>query len=232
MKFKIFALALLIGGTGLYAQFSTDSTQHFSHYLEDQLFFNLSYIALRQMPADLVQQGFSHSISYGFIRDIPVNLRRNFGFGVGVGYERTTLYQNLQVWVSEADGQVHFRIMDPQSYLNNAFVIKKLVFPIEIRYRNSTPEKLRFFRLYAGVMPAYTLGAESHFENDQISVVYRKLKSLPARWNWGTYLYIGYGELNGYIYYGLNDLFSPQVLIDGKHYPVYDLRFGVMLSFL
>ncbi len=232
MKFKVLTLVLL-GWIGiLRAQTGRDTATSFSHYLEDQLFFNLSYVALRQMPPGLVQQGFSHSVSYGFIRDIPVNLRRNFGFGVGVGYERTTLYQNLRVWVSEADGQVRFRVMDPQSYLNNAFVIKKLVFPLEIRYRNSTPEKLRFFRLYAGVMPAYTLGAESHFENDQLSVVYRKLKNLPARWNWGTYLYIGYGELNGYIYYGLNDLFSPQVLIDGKHYPVYDLRFGVMLSFL
>jgi len=232
MKRRLLVVWALLALLPLRAQTDTVPTEQFAHYLEDQLFFNLSYIALRQAHPGITQQGFSHSISYGFIRDIPLNLRRNFGIGIGVGFERNTLYQNLRVSVSENDGSITYALLEPGTYLNNAFVFKKIIFPLEIRYRNSTADKFRFFRLYAGIMPGYSIGAESHYETEQFSVVYRKLNSLPTRWQWGTYLYVGYGELNGYIYYGLNDLFSPQVQIDGEHYPVYDLRFGVMLSFL
>ncbi|NPA46432.1 MAG: PorT family protein [Chlorobi bacterium] len=225
-------LLLILFSSSVFGQTDTLDAKRFSHYLEDQLFFNLSYIAIRHLHPDLTQQGFSHSVSFGFIRDIPVNLRRNLGFGLGVGYERDIFYQNLRISVSESDGSIQYTILDPGSYLNNAFVIKKIVFPVEFRYRNSDATRFRFFRIYAGTLIGYTVGAESHYETDKVSVDYRKLTSIPNRWQWGVYLYAGYGELNGYIYYGLNDLFSPQVKFNGTHVPMYDLKFGVMLSFL
>ena len=232
MKLRLALLGFMMGLTGLTAQVDSTAQRNFVHYLEDQVFFNVSYINIRHLYPGISQQGFSHAISFGFIRDIPVNLRRNLGFGLGFGYERDVYYQNLRISKEEQTGAITYQVLAPDDYINNAFVVKKLVFPIEFRYRNSTAERFRFFRIYTGMMLGYTVGAESHYETEKVALHYIKLSDIPNGWQYGLYLYAGYGELNGFVYYGLNDLFSPQVEIGGSHVPMYDLKFGVMLSFL
>ncbi len=214
------------------AQSDTTGRTDFSHYLEDQVFFNLSYINIRHLYPGVSQQGFSHAVSFGFIRDIPVNLRRNLGFGLGFGYERDVYYQNLRIGKDEQTGRIIYEVLTPGDYINNAFVVKKLIMPVEFRYRNSTAERFRFFRIYTGFLLGYTVGAESHYETEKLAVQYIKLTAIPSRWQYGVYVYAGYGELNGYVYYGLNDLWSQKVAVNGQHAPMYDLKFGVMLSFL
>ncbi len=232
MKIRWTFLLILWAFTGATAQ--TDTTGHpdFSHYLEDQVFFNLSYINIRHLYPGVSQQGFSHAVSFGYIRDIPVNLRRNLGFGLGFGYERDVYYQNLRIGKDEQTGNITYRVLNPGDYINNAFVVKKLIMPVEFRYRNSTAERFRFFRIYTGFLLGYTVGAESHYETEKVAVHYIKLTAIPSRWQYGVYVYAGYSELNGYVYYGLNDLFSKQVRVGSEHAPMYDLKFGVMLSFL
>ncbi len=203
-----------------------------SHYLEDQLFFNISYIALRNLYPGINQQGFSHSVSFGFIRDIPVNLRRNIGFGIGLGYERNVYFQNLRIWKDEHTGNIQYRILDRNDFISNSFVIKKIIMPVEIRLRGSTADKFKFWRVYAGVTAGYTLSAFSEFENRFAALRYRRLNDIPSKFQFGLHLYAGYGDINGYIYYGLNDLFSPQVKINNEHVRLSDIRFGVTLTFL
>ncbi len=201
-------------------------------YLEDQLFFNFTYIALKNLYPEVAQQGFSHSFSFGYIRDIPVNLRRNIGFGVGIGYERSIYYQNLKIDVDQNTGKITYEILDPQTYRINAFGIKQIIFPVEFRFRGSTSDKFKFWRLYAGMTFGYVLTAFSSFENEYISIKIRNLNAIPSKYQYGIHLYAGYAELNAYIYFGLNDLFSPEVKVDGKHVPMQDIRFGFMLTFL
>ncbi len=204
----------------------------FQFYLEDQLFFQLSYVSLRNLYPGVKQLGFSHSYAFGFIRDIPVNKRRNLGFGVGIGYGKDLYYQNLKVTVDETDGTVSYQLIQPGDFKSNLFAVKKLLFPVEIRLRTSTPEKYKFWRLYTGITFSYVTDVFAEFENDYLTLRYRHLQFLTARWQYGIHFYIGYGELNAYIYYGLNDLFSPQVKINGEHIPLYDVKFGIMLTFL
>ncbi len=233
MKKNVLVLALLFGTMQLFAQ---DTLSNFgsrqARYLEDQLFFNVSYIALQNLYSGIEQQGFSHSVSFGFIRDIPVNLNRNLGFGLGIGYEKNVYFQNLRIWKDEQTGEMQYMILEPGSFSSNSFAVKKLIFPVEIRLRGSTAEKFKFWRLYFGMTLGYVLSAYSEFENENAALRYRNLNDIPSRFQYGIHLYAGYADINGYIYYGLNDLFSPQVKINGEHVPLRDIRFGVMLSFL
>ena len=66
-------------------------------YLEDQLYISLTYTILGNKPATISQNGFSGGFSLGFIKDIPLNERRNVGFGVGVGYAYNVYVQNLKI---------------------------------------------------------------------------------------------------------------------------------------
>jgi hypothetical protein len=236
---KIAGFVLLLTSTLASAQegkIDTVSMNEFSRpdhkYLEDQIFFQFSYITLKNLYPDLKQQGFSNSLSFGYIRDLPVNLRRNIGFGIGIGFERNVYFQNLRVKVDEQTGRISYEILDEGTYRLNAFGIKRLVFPVEFRLRGSTATKFKFWRVYTGVTLGYVLGAFAEYENDYVSVKYKYLGMIPSKFQYGIHLYAGYADLNGYIYFGLNDLFSPEVHINDTHIPMQDIRFGVMLSFL
>ncbi|NPA42429.1 MAG: PorT family protein [Chlorobi bacterium] len=237
MQWRTFLIAVLTVWPFLHrAQEATNDTLFppplGPRYLEDQLFFQFSYITLKNLYPGIVQQGFSNSVSFGFIRDVPVNSRRNVGFGIGLGYERNVYYQNLRIKVDEGTGEVSFEILDPARYRLNAFGMKRLIVPVEFRVRGSTPKKFKFWRLYAGVTFGYTLGAFSDYDNGRVWIRYRNLNRLPSKYQYGVHIYGGYAELNAYIYAGLNDLFSPDVKVNGEHVPLQDLRFGVMLTFL
>ena len=54
-------------------------------YLEDQFYANFTYIGLLNTPPQISKTGFSYGIGLGFIKDLPVNESRNFGFGVLAG---------------------------------------------------------------------------------------------------------------------------------------------------
>ena len=232
MKKNVWLVFIWFLGVGLLR--GQDSIRHpdFTFYLEDQLFFQLSYVSLRNLYPDVKQLGFSNAYAFGFIRDIPLNKRRNIGLGVGLGYGKDLYYQNLKVIVDETDGTVSYQLIQPGDYKSNLFAVKKLVLPVEVRLRTSTPEKYKFWRLYTGMTFSYVTDAFSEFENDFATIRYRHLSFLTNRWQYGIHFYIGYGELNAYIYYGLNDLFSPQVKVNGEHIPLYDVKFGIMLTFL
>ena len=45
---------------------------HDPNYLEDQLYFALTYNILTNKPASIAQNGFSGGYSLGFIKDIPL----------------------------------------------------------------------------------------------------------------------------------------------------------------
>jgi len=231
----LFVLLLSIWG-GTWAQSAADSVllpqKPGPKYLEDQIFFQFTYIILKNLYPGIVQQGFSNSVAFGFIRDIPVNRRRNIGFGAGFGYERSIYYQNLKIEADPETGEIRYTLLRPDSYRLNAFGIKRLVFPLEFRLRGSTAEKFKFWRFYGGITWAYTVGAFSDYENDRVSLRYRRLKHLPSRFQYGLHAYAGYADLNAYLYVGLNDLFSPDVKIENRHVPLQDIRFGVMLTFL
>ena len=58
-----------------------DSIQISDAYLEDQLYISVSYNSLKNQPDGIKDSGVSYGVSTGFIKDIPLNEKRNFGIG-------------------------------------------------------------------------------------------------------------------------------------------------------
>jgi len=201
------------------------------HYFEDQLYFGLSYIVLKDLPQNVSQNGFSNSLKVGIIRDIPINEKRNFGFGLGLGYSRDVYYHNLKIFVDEQTGKILFQSLDGVDYKTNSFTVKKIDLPIEIRWRGSTPTKFKFWRLYTGITVSYVLSSESQFVTDKANIVYKGLK-INKKWRYAYTLAVGYGLWNFSLYYGLNDIISKDIEYNNSPIKMRDFHLGVVYYFL
>ncbi len=67
------------------AQERIDFTTVDSLYREDQFYFGLNINLLGDLPEGVSQSGFAGGIIGGFIRDLPLNKRRNVALGAGIG---------------------------------------------------------------------------------------------------------------------------------------------------
>ena len=70
-----------------------------SLYREDQFYAGVTYNLLGKMPSGVSQNGFSSGFHLGFIRDMPINEKRNIAFGLGVGYSTNSFNQNILIRV-------------------------------------------------------------------------------------------------------------------------------------
>ena len=66
-----------------------------SLYREDQFYIGLTFHLLHDLPEEVTQKGFSGGLHLGFIRDFPLNKRRNIAIGVGAGWSINTYGQEL-----------------------------------------------------------------------------------------------------------------------------------------
>lgn len=205
----------------LSAQKSNDSIS--SRYLEDQLYISLTYNLLTNKPSDVSQNGFSGGFSLGFVKDIPMNTNRNFGVGIGFGYTYNALIQNLKI--SEIDGDNSFSIAS--DYDINRLTTHSIEFPFEIRFRNSTPTKYNFWRIYPGVKFSYLFYSRSKFKDDSETLAINNPSSLN-KFQYGLTLSAGYEVWNLYIYYGLQPLFKDSY-VDSEKIDLNDLHIGLKL---
>jgi len=200
-------------------------------YLEDQLYFSISYIALRNLPAGLKQNGFSNAVRIGYVRDIPINEQRNFGFALGVGYAHDAYFHNLRISVDEGNGNIKYNILKDDNYQSNSFSINKFEIPFEIRWRGSTPTKFKFWRLYAGATASYVFSTSSNYVTNDVDITYKNIKIINP-WQYGLTLSLGYGTWNFNYYYGLNNIIKDNVVVDGVTIKMKVMRFGIIYYFL
>lgn len=210
-------LILLFFTSFLSAQ--SDSTVVDHKYLEDQVYFNLSYIQLLNLPDEISQSGFSFGLYGGFIKDLPLNPRRNIGLGLGLGYGFSNYYFNVNLPVVEPVDD------EPTTIKNNKILLHKVEFPVEIRFRNSTATRYKFWRFYPGVKFAYvfaqnkSFGKNLEFEDDEILKVNDFI--------YGFTFSVGYNKWNLQLYYGLNDLFTNS-MSNNHNVKINDFRIGLI----
>ena len=136
-------------------------------YREDQIYIGIYYNSLKNTPGFYSQTQFSSSINLGFIRDIPLNKNRNFGIGIGMGLSTSSYHNNLRF--SLIDNQFAADvILDSEPFDKNKWTLNELEFPFEIRWRTSTPENYKFWRVYFGVKTSYLLKSKYKFESIHI----------------------------------------------------------------
>jgi hypothetical protein len=213
------AIIFLLFPAFLFAQ--NDSTFVDNKYLEDQIFFNLTYIRLVNTPEQISQNGFSFGLGLGVIKDLPINKRRNIGFGIGLAYGFNTYYFSV-------DDRENLPPEINDLLKNNKITMNNIEVPVEFRIRTSTSEKYKFWRVYPGVKFAYAFATKSSLEqripleNEIIEI---------NKFQYGITLSTGYNKWNLHVYYGLDDLFN-ETVTNSYRINIHDLRLGLIFYIL
>lgn len=225
---RIYCFILMIS-FGVFGQVPKDSTNVSidPNYLEDQLYIGVTYNIFSNTPDGFVKDGFAYGFSGGFIKDIPFNTRRNVGIGVGLGYAFNTHIQNVVV----TENNVNIR----NAELNEStYTIKtnSLEFPLEFRWRTSTLEKYKFWRIYTGLNISYVLNSSSIGERNDELVELTEVLELE-KWQYAYSLSAGYGTWNFYLHYTLNPFFKSNSTLDsGSELKMNSFKMGLIFYLL
>ena len=186
-----------------------------SLYREDQIYFSFTYNIVTGQPTGIRSSQFSGGFHTGFIRDFPLNERRNVALGVGLGWSIDTYGQNLYIGKTEDDSATRFLVLDRSrvDFDVNRFTTHSIDLPIQFRWRTSTPETYKFWRIYGGLRPAYVYYFKSRFE--QAGNTYRE-SDVPEleRLRLGATFTFGYNTFNFSFYYSLNSFFKDAMVND------------------
>ena len=202
-----------------------------SLYREDQFYIGLTYDLLQNRPDGVSQNSFSSGVHIGFLRDFPLNKRRNVAVAVGLGYSMNDYRQNIKI--TEVDGKPFYEVVNENdvNFDKNKFALHYLDLPIEFRWRTSTIQSHRFWRIYTGFKLSYLVLNKSKYVqgNEKVRIFgnddFNKLQ-------YGAYISFGYNTWNFHAYYGLNSLFKSEAKIDGKSIDMNTLNIGLMFYIL
>ena len=177
-----------------------------SLYREDQFYFSFTLNTLQNKPVSLTQDKFSSGFSIGFLRDFPVNKNRTFAIAPGIGLSYNNYNQNLKI--TELNQVPVYSIIESDvTYNKNRFSQMLVEVPIEIRWRSSTFESHKFWRIYGGFKMGYLIYDKSIYEDSNGKIAVNNNKDFN-KFQYGTYISAGYNSINVFAYYGLNSLFE------------------------
>ena len=195
-------------------------------YREDQFFFGSSYFIQTQPIDEFKQNGFSGNFQFGFIRDFPLNDSSTKAIGIGFGYERNFFTSNIQP--VESDSNIDYRIVVSRFLESkNKISFSSLVIPLEYRWRRSSIDQYKFWRIYSGFklkknFPLYSnpsYGSEITIDDVE---------------DWTTSIYInaGYNTWNISLEYDLNPLLKNKKTTNGENLNISFFRLGLVFYLL
>jgi hypothetical protein len=200
-----------------------------SLYREDQFYFGFTYNTLTNKPQGLSQSKLSTGFSLGFLRDMPINKNRTVAIASGIGFSYNNYNQNLAIYKS--DQAPTYSIIDPETTFNkNKFSQVLVEVPIEFRWRTSTYESHKFWRIYGGFKFSYLIHDRSIFEDDQGKIIVTSNKDFN-KLLYGAYISAGYNTINVYAYYGLNSFFKT-AKIEGEAITMKSFNIGIIFYIL
>jgi len=183
------------------------SQEDFQKYREDQIYFSVYYNSLGSELDNFKENKFSSSFNIGFIRDIPISKSGKFALGLGVGYGTNSFNNNMKL--SSNDQSLYELLSNRDAPTKNTFTFSEIQFPLEIRWRNSSPSNYKFWRIYAGLK--YSKVIQSAFKHVSSQENY-KLTNLPINLDQlGLTLNIGYNTWNIGLYKSLRPFFNKNI---------------------
>jgi hypothetical protein len=201
-----------------------------SLYREDQFYVGFSFNFLTELPSQVDQSGFSGGLFFGFIRDMPINKRRNLSLGLGLGFNLNTFGQTLQIRREAGDDR--FEPIDPDvNYDSNRFTTNLIEVPFEFRWRSSDIDKLSFWRIYLGVNFGYVLTSKSVFKSPDESYSFRSIDAIND-FRTSAKLTFGYGAVNFFADFSLIPVFEGQVSSTGEEVSIRPIKVGLVFFFL
>ena len=231
MKFYIFLLLIMVSCFGFSQGNDADKEALYKSYREDQFYASITYNLLNDKPKNMSQSGFSSGFHLGFIRDMPINEKRNFAIGLGLGISANSYNQNLSILTD--NNTISYNIID-ESEVNvskNKFTTYLVEVPLEIRWRTSTATDYNFWRIYPGFKVGYLLYNSTKFKSDAGD---QKLSNLDDfnKIQYGLTLSAGYGTWNFHVYYGLNSIFDGSAKLNAETIDMSSFKIGLMFYIL
>lgn len=211
------------------AQVLTDDSEERNRYFEDQFYLGITYNFVRNKPDGLEQRNLSYGLQAGFIKDIPMNTSGTWGIGLGLGLAVNTYYSNL-VASESGSGFSYELVEDDSDFKRSKLETHAVEFPLEFRWRNSSPEEYRFWRVYAGIKAAYVIGARSKTVYDSFNDGF--FNTNVRDFQYGLTFNFGYNTFNIHAYYALSDLFQETELVNGESIGFRPLRIGLIFYIL
>lgn len=201
-----------------------------SLYREDQFYFSITYNMFTDVPDNFKQNKFSLGLSGGFLRDMPLNKMRTVAIAAGLGLSYQNYYQNINI-SQDANGALIYGVNSYGEFVSNRYRQYSVDLPIEFRWRNSTFESSKFWRLYAGIKMSYVFSNSSILDDGEKTY---KINNNPDinKFQYGPYLSAGYNTWNLYVYYGLNPLFKSATTLSGEKLNVRTLNAGLIFYIL
>ena len=169
------------------------------------------------LPDRISQSGFSFGLGGGFIKDFPLNERRNIGLGAGLGYGLNNYYFNVKLEEAVPN--------EDSNPVNNKIIMHTVELPIELRFRGSTASKYKFWRFYPGIKIVYAFAKNTSFGKSADFDVKDVIE--VNDFLYGLTFSAGYNKWNLHLYYGLNDLFNETQKND-YNINISDLRVGLI----
>ena len=173
-----------------------------SLYREDQFYASLSYNLIQNRPDGFKQFSFSPGISFGVLRDIPISKNRHWAIAPGIGYS----YNNIKQFINSEE-IVGATENTSSENIRTTITSHSVDFPLELRWRNSTPSSHSFWRIYTGLKTSYVFNSKLKLETTTESSK-ESISDEINRWQYGAYISVGFNTWNPYIYYGLNPIFK------------------------
>ena len=220
---KFFLLFFLL----FFTQLSfTQSIISKDNYREDQFYFGSSYFIQTEPIKSFKQNGFSGNFQFGFIRDFPLNNNSTKAIGLGLGYERNFFTSNIQP--IETNDNIDYRIVISRFLESkNKISFSSFVLPIEYRWRSSSIDQYKFWRIYSGLkikknFPLYSNPSYgSEITIDEIE-----------DWTTSIYLNTGYNTWNISLEYDLNPILKNQKTSNGENLNINFFRLGLVFYIL
>lgn len=231
---KWFILFFLIGSCYVAAQSASTEDANGaipnvvdSLYREDQFYIGLSFNLINNEPDAFTQNGFSGGLHLGFIRDMPINKRRNRAIGVGIGLSTNTYNTNLLI-SQETNQEIVYQILDDNAQVTtNRFNTNIVEIPIQYRWRTSTATNDSFWRIYTGVKLGYVFHHRARFVSDEAKFNITDIPQLN-RLRYAATLTLGNGSFNAFVQYNLNTLFDNNaVTVNGEFVNLQPIKFGI-----
>lgn len=192
-------------------------------YREDQFYFGITHTLMQDKPGGFSPNSVSLGVNGGFLRDFPVNSKRTMAIAPGLGYS----YINLRGNIGLTPEHEHI-ILD--SYKKSSVSLHAVDFPLELRWRTSTPYSHKFWRVHLGFKASYVFSNRSKTNTGDYSVTMRGDEDIN-KWLYGLYMSAGFNTWNFYMYYGLNNVYKKDV-IEGDTNKFRLLNVGVMFYIL
>ena len=220
---KFFLLFFLL----FFTQLSfTQSIISKDNYREDQFYFGSSYFIQTVPIENFKQNGFSGNFQFGFVRDLPLNNNSTKAIGIGLGYERNFFTSNIQP--IETDGNIDYRIVISRFLESkNKISFSSFVIPIEYRWRRSSIDQYKFWRIYTGLkikknFPLYSNPSYgSEITIDEIE-----------DWTTSIYLNAGYNTWNISLEYDLKPILKNKKTSNGENLNISFFRLGLIFYIL